>query len=161
MLDWKAAKFHTFKLSLLGKKVIKLSYDSLFLDITCTLTLTMLDWKAAKFHTFKLSLLGKKVIKLSYDSLFLDITCTLTLHYRPSQSMYGTRAHLSFAHGWGPLYRSTSLYFNVPNINRSSLNVLHINRTLLQPGKVDVQSVVVPFNALQINCSIHQLSVEV
>jgi hypothetical protein len=39
MLDWKAAQLHTFKLSLLGKKFIKLSYDSLFLDITCILTL--------------------------------------------------------------------------------------------------------------------------
>jgi hypothetical protein len=28
MLDWKAAKFHTFKLSLLGKKVIKLTWTS-------------------------------------------------------------------------------------------------------------------------------------
>jgi hypothetical protein len=59
----------------------------------------------------------------------------------------------------GALCRSMSHCFNVPNIN-----VLHINRSILhilQPDLVDVWSTVVTLNALQINCSIHQLSMEV
>jgi hypothetical protein len=39
-----------------------------------------------------------------------------------------------------------------------SINVLHINHSLFQRGKVDVYNIVVLLNVLQVNCSIHQLT---
>jgi len=84
-----------------------------------------------------------RMVETAMDDIGREAASTLLARQQRNGRLYDV-PQIGELVSQGTLQINEPLPFNVPNNN-----VLHINRSLLQPGKVDVCSIIVPLNALR------------